>query len=314
MKEKSDKLLTFIAVILTLCLIGSFIMIHDLSEQVDGLEKNLSYQVQSMKNQIDSIYANVDTKLEQQASLLSYFIYTDGEFHPENNTAELIIKLTPKILTDDMVLYISFNGKEYPFTRNDNEFICTITVDAFEYYDEKPVLNIRSDGETKTQVLDEIYIEKLGLNHIGSLSAHGSLSSTLSNHSYNKETETYPITFDGPVFISYYKSNSTQINNCVKNAYITAEINGKEVKRTDIKKQLNFNDGETSADITYRESFDVKKNDTVDIFVVVVDIYGYTHKYMIENRPISYDDSETHYLSQEQLIYDGTGKFLTAIE
>ncbi len=305
MKEnKKSTLLTIVIILLIASLIASFYKINELSTQIDDLEKSLNNQIQSMTGQINSIYSDVDSMLKEQNSLLSEFSYESGKFHPESNQAELIIELIPKILTDDMELYVSFGKKEIPFTRNKNKFTATLTVDAFKYYEEKPVLNIKTSTETKTEVLEDIYIEYLYMNHLGSLNAHSALNSSNNRFSTKKSPNERTIHFSGSVYFDYWKNTEKNPKNNMKKAFISVEVNGKEATCFDVTDKLVLSEDNLIGDISLAETFNVKLNDNIEFFANIEDAYGYTHKCLVEKHTVSDKNEQFYEYSSDEMIYD----------
>ena len=302
----NNKLKTILIIVFAVSLFISFFKIYDLSEQINQINENLIYRDQDIRNQIDSIYANVDNKLNKQASLFSNFSYEDGKFHHENNTAELIIELMPKTVTDDMTLSVTMDGKDIPLKRTGNTFKGTITVDAFKYYEEKPVVNIKTAGEIKTQVLDDIYLEYLYQNHLGSLTAHSSLSFTYSKYAVNDSKEK-TVTFNG--YVTSYYSNPKLSTDNIKKAYIVTELNGKEVDKTDITTKMELSEYEFCSNVSYSKSFKATDNDVIEVYAVVEDSYGYIHKYLADHHTIKDNGADTY--QPEEMIFDKNGNLLT---
>ncbi len=312
MKEnKKSTLLTIVIILLISSLIASFYKINELSTKIDDLQNSFNNQIQTMNGQINSIYSNVDSKLKEQNSLLSEFLCESGKFHPENNQAELIIQFIPKILTDDMKLYISFNGKEIPCTRNKNKFTATLTVDAFKYYEEKPVLNIHTSTETKTEVLDDMYIEYLYTNHLGSLNAHSAINSNNYKNNLKQSKNERKINFSGSVYFDYWKNTENNTKNNIKKAFISVEVNGKEATCYDVTDKLVLSEDNLVGDISLADTFNVKLNDNIEFFANIEDSYGYTHKCLVEKHIVSDKNEEFYEYSSDEEIYDKNNKLLT---
>ena len=195
--DKAKTVQSVAIVILTVLLFISIFQIRELNERIDEIYSKISNIEINTRNQIDSIYSNVDEKLREQASLFSFFTYENGHFNSENNTAELKITLIPKELFDDMEIFTVVEGKKVTFERDGNTFTANLVVDAFRYYDEKPVVNIKTAQATKTEVLD-VYMEYLYLNHLSSIDSH---SSTISNFSVkDAPTNRQKLTVSGSVY------------------------------------------------------------------------------------------------------------------
>ena len=58
----NNKLKTILIIVFAVSLVISFFKIYDLSEQINQINENLIYRDQDIRNQINSIYDNVDNK------------------------------------------------------------------------------------------------------------------------------------------------------------------------------------------------------------------------------------------------------------
>jgi hypothetical protein len=303
-ENKNSKFSSFIIVVLVISLVISFLMINNLRNQVDNLESKLNQQTELMNSQINSIYSNVDEKLKKQTSLLSEFSYKNGKFFPERKTAELIIEFVPKVITDDTSLYVTFDGKETPCVKNKNKYTAVLTVNAFKYHDEQPVLNIKTSTETKTEILEDIYIEYLYTNHLGSLNAHSTLNGIQNKYDITKPANTKTISYNGSVYFDYWKNAENNSSNTIKKAFITIEINNKELKRYDVTNKLVLSEENLIGDVSLTETFNVKLNDNIEFFAIVEDSYGFIHKCLVHKQTISEKDEDFYEFSSEEIIYD----------
>ncbi len=303
-ENKKSKFSFFLIVVLVISLAISFIMINSLKNQVNNLEKNLNQQTELINSQINSIYENVDNKLNKQVSLLSEFTYESGKFYPEDKTAELIIEMVPKVITNDTSLYITFDGKETPCIKNKNKYTAVITVDAFKYYDESPVLNIKSGSEIQTEVLEDVYVEYLYTNHLGSLNAHSTLNSVYNKYNISKPANNKTISYNGSVYFDYWKNAENNSLNTIKKAFIAIEVNNKEVKRYDVTDKLVLSEENLIGDVSLTETLNVKLNDSIEFFAIVEDSYGFIHKCLVDTHIISQKDENFIEFSSEEMIYD----------
>lgn len=308
---KSDKIKTaqsIAIVILTILLAVSLFQIHQLSENIEQMNNTISNINVNTRNQIDSIYSNVDEKLREQASLFSFFTYENGHFNSQNNTAELKIILVPKELTEDMEIFTVVDGKKIIFERAGNTFTANLVVDAFRYYDEKPVVNIKTPQTTKTEVLD-VYMEYLYLNHLPSIDSH---SSTISNFSVkDAPANQQKLTISGSVYANLSNAFYEEVNEDFKNLYVVTQLNGKEVDRYDASAKLK--DEVYDISVEYSKTLTVKSGDEVTVLVEGEDSFGYIHKSIAESFIVTDDGCEGDF-SSEEMIYDKTGKLLTKFE
>ena len=129
-----------VAVITVLLLVICLFKIHDQSEQINNLQSSVSllqHKITNIDNNISSLYTNIDEHLKKEASLLSDVDYSLGELNTNDHTIPVMIKVTPKALTDDMHLSVSIGGASVPLERNGNEFSATMPVNMFVSYVEQ---------------------------------------------------------------------------------------------------------------------------------------------------------------------------------
>ncbi len=305
---KADKVKTaqsIAIVILAILLAVSLFQIHELSENIAQMNNTISNININTRNQIDSIYSNVDEKLREQASLFSFFTYENGHFNSRNNTAELKITLVPKELFEDMEIFTVVDGEKIIFERDGNTFTANLVVDAFRYYDEKPVVNIKTAEATKTEVLD-VYMEYLYLNHLSRIDSH---SSTIDNFSVkDAPSNQQKLSMNGSIYANLSNAFYEDASVDFKNLYVVTQLNGKEVDRYDASAELENENYDIS--VEYSKTLTVKPGDEVTILVEGEDSYGYIHKSISEQFVVTDDGCEGDF-SSEEMIYDKTGKLLT---
>ena len=100
--EKKIKSLQACVVILTIALCACVYKISVLGSRVSRLDFLVENQYDRIMSDVNAIYQNVDEKLREEASLLSSVEAEYGEFHPEDYTIDVTVKLVPKLISDDM--------------------------------------------------------------------------------------------------------------------------------------------------------------------------------------------------------------------
>ena len=173
-----------IILLLAVLLVVGAIKIGTLTDDVKNLKSqnsNLDAEIQMLRNEINSIYSNADKQLKEEASLISGFDYTIGNPSEDMKSVQLALTVVPKMISDDMELSVTIDGKTAPLTKNGNEFTGTIDVGLFVEYDQWPLLSIKTTEGTKTEYLDGVDVSYLFSNHLPTLEADMSASSKLSN-------------------------------------------------------------------------------------------------------------------------------------
>ena len=134
------------AVVLVVILVISFFKIAELSDAVENLQRentSLSNGIQALRDDIQSIYDNVDAKLKEQASLVSGVDFVIGDISDDMKSVELALTVVPKLVSDDMEVTVSVDGNTVPLTRNGSEFTGSVAVGLFVDYNQWPLLSIQ---------------------------------------------------------------------------------------------------------------------------------------------------------------------------
>ena len=148
--EKKIKSLQACVVILAIALCACIYKINALESNIKNLDNAFDRQYQQVTNQVQSIYQNVDEKLREEASLLSLVEAEYGEFDLENHTIDVTVKLVPKLISEEMKVQVSINGRTAELSRTGNSFTGTVPVDIYNI-GELMLLTIDTAAGTQTQ-------------------------------------------------------------------------------------------------------------------------------------------------------------------
>ena len=290
-----------IAVALVVLLAISFFKIAELSDAVENLQRentSLSNGIQALRDDIQSIYNNVDAKLKEQASLVSGVDFEIGDISEDMKSVELTLTVVPKLVTDDMEVSISVDGKTVPLTKTGSGFAGAVDVGLFVGYNQWPLLSIKSAEGTKTEYLDSIDVSYLYSRHLPSLYADMSASSKLSNSKLQVDAgfsiETKPANSNSPItFVSFT---------------LIEEINGEEVNRSDITDEVQKSGN--SYDTRYIKSFEMSQEDELRVYVIAEDTLGYVHITLVHLWVRSEPGAVAEAVFGGELIYDKDGNLL----
>lgn len=288
-------------VALVVLLIVSFFKIAELSDAVENLQRentSLSNGIQALRDDIQSIYDNVDDKLKKQASLVAGVDFQIGDISDDMKSVELALKVVPKLVSDDMEVAVSVDGKTVPLTRNGSEFTGSVAVGLFVDYNQWPLLSIKSADGTKTEYLDSVDVSYLFARHLPSLYADMSASSTLKNGKLQVDAgfsvESKPASNNSPItFVSFT---------------LIEEINGEEVSRSDITEEVRKSGN--SYNTRYVKSFEMSQEDELKIYVIAEDNLGYIHKTLAHFWIQSEDGAVAEAVFGGEWIYDKDGNLL----
>lgn len=286
-----------VVAILLFCLIK----LIQLTNEISNLRNQINYlqaDCSDVQNQIGSIYNNVDELLKKEASLVSFVDYTVGEVDFTTHSAEVLLKVVPKDITDDMQLSVKLGDETTDFKRTENQFLASLNVGLFLTYGSHPMINIKTDNEIKTELLDSVDFDSLYRRYLPYMSAGFGGSDTYSNGN---------IKINGNVSVSCENIKPDCDISIAKLELIT-ERNGKVIERKDITSKLK--DG--YCEFSIEEEYKVKSDDELVMYVEAEDTAGYIHK---SQKYFWFGDDEvqghgvTEYISGG--IFDKEGKLLT---
>lgn len=314
-----------ILVALSIGNIGLWRQNKNLEQEVRYLKNDYQNQLSMLRNDIHQIYSNVDQQLEAQASLITDLNYTLGAFNPKDHTVTLCLNITPKVLTEDMQVEISFQNQTVLCTRNGAVFQASLPVGLFVTYEDHPCLSIHSAGQTQTQQLTQVSLSYLFTSYLPNLSA-----STSGSITHSKDTLLYNQT----LYIDFFSSTAdklafaagepatplddTLIEKDDSDLSVTFEqfelfvlVNEEEVTRTDLTEAIKSSD--TYKDCYYQTPFQgtyqACEGDTVKIYVEATDSLGYVHRILAGSWYQS-DGATAEAMYEGELIYDSQGTLL----
>lgn len=301
-KRKSIRWEAVVAVILSVLLIFFIYRTYKLAEQAQNQNNEinrLNSELYNMKNTIASIYANVDEKLKKEASLVSSADCSLGELTENNTALTARFSVVPKVITDDMQLFVTIDGKTFELKRDGNAFKGTGTVGMFVDSYDYPLLTIKTATETKTEFFEDMVIGNLYQMVLPSVSGN------ISGNSREQGGKTH---FNMQLSVYVSKFESEYSDNKLTSVAIVEEIDGKQVDKWDITDKMQ--DDNLSYDFEYKKSFDASAGDTLKVYVVAEDSLGYIHKACILSSYLNNHDGEFSG-DYEECIYDKSGNLLT---
>lgn len=290
-----------IILLLAVLLVVSAIKIGALTDDVKKLKSqnsNLDSEIQMLRNEINSIYNNVDKQLKEEASLISGVDYTIGNPSEDMKSIQLSLTVVPKMISDDMELSVIIDGNSASLTRNDNEFTGTIDVGLFVDYDQWPLLSIKTSEGIKTEYLDGVDVSYLFSNHLPKLEADMSASSKLSNGKLQVEA--------GFRIASHLAYGNAPIT--FKSFTLIEEVNGKEISKQDITDEVRKS-GE-NYNTRYIKSFEVSQGDELKVYVIAEDSLGYIHKTLAHYWIESENSAQAETVFGGETIFDKDGNML----
>ena len=297
--EKKIKSLQACVVVLTIALCVCVYKISALESRISQLDYLLNRQYDRIMTDVNEIYQNVDEKLREEASLLSLVEAEYGEFHPEDFTIDVTVKLVPKLISDDMKVQVSINGRNTALSRSGNNFTGTIPVDIYNV-GEQMLMTIETTAGIQTQYLSDIQVEYLWGGIIPSLYyCDISGDETFENGKY---------TLNGHLDINCSPVTDTPDVKFEKFVLVT-ELNGKEIQREDITEEV-LNYESYPHGVYWRSEYNMEceavEGDELGIFLEATDSLGYLHRMLLHHWKVL-DGATAEAVDGSEYIYDPNG-------
>ena len=274
-KQKTN-LQKLIIVIMSAALAFCFVLINRLENEIDQLENSLNSQYHMLTTQVESIYTSVDQMLKEEASLLSNVTAEHGELNVDDHTIDVTVSLVPKLISDDMKVQLSINGRTTELSRNGSNFTGMIPVNIYNK-DEQLLMTIETAAGTQTQFLPEVQTEYLWEGRLPSL-YHCEISGEigLSEGKY---------TIAGELDINCSPLEDTPNVHFEKFVLVT-ELNGKEIDREDISQDV-LNYQTYPHGVYFRHDYQMEceaaEGDELGIYLEATDSLGYLHRRLIHH-------------------------------
>lgn len=299
--EKKLKRQRIVIIILSVALIYCFIQFKDFKAETESRFNNLSHQYNNLNSTIDSIYNNVDKKLEEQASLITYFDFQYGELDSKNLKVPVSVKIIPKTATASTKLTLDFGSRTVEMKKGENmEYTADFKSDLFLGEGDEMVNLIISEGNTtKSEELDW-YISSLHDHFLPNIFA----SFIFDHTEFKTEKGLY---VDGDVMFHWDTEAEKIPFNDLKLVY---KLNGEILEESEIPETV-FDSAVDTVDVkkTYP---DAKEGDTFEVYLEGTDEYGFVHRTMLKSITCTSEDDvsvETD-LEDTEVILDKDGNIL----
>ena len=297
--EKKIKALQSCITVLTIAIVAFIFRISALENEVSRLDNLLDRQYDRIMSDVNAIYQNVDEKLREEASLLSSVEAEYGEFDLENHTIDVTVKLVPKLISEEMKVQVSINGRTAELFRTGNSFTGTVPVDIYNI-GELMLLTIDTAAGTQTQYLNEIQVEYLWAERIPSLYyCDISGNATFADGKY---------TLNGHIDINCSPVADTP-DVKFESFVLVTELNGKEINREDISQDV-LNYQTYPHGVYWRDEYKMecaaKESDELGIYLEATDSLGYLHRMLLHHWKVL-DGATAEAVDGSEYIYDPNG-------
>lgn len=274
MSSKSSRASFVLIACLAVALVVSFMRIGSLEREVDEIRSAYSAEVSALRGDMQSIYANVDAQLKQQASILSDVVWAFGELDPDALTASFEISVVPKVVSDATCVSVSVAGSTAELEREGDVFSGSFAVPLTFEGDGRPVVAVAEGGVRSTEVVEGVDVALLHEQYLPSIYAE--------DVSGQVRAQDGSIVFNTDIFIwceRVYEETAV-----FEEAAVVVAVDGSQVDRIDATANVvdvSHNGTDDGHYLPFDKSYPVPDGGELVITVIAVDSLGFTHAYEV---------------------------------
>lgn len=300
--EKTLKIQRIIILIFVFIIALFLFSLHEIKTDLENKTAALNNEIQYIRNEMNSIYSNVNETLDEKASLLASFDYSYGELDEKNMKVPVSVKITPKAVSENTTLTLDLGDKKIPMVKGEStEFTAKFLSDLFLSNQEGSVRLIITNGNTsETEELDW-YISSLHSAYLPYL---------VSYFAFDKTT----FTAENGLSISGDIINVSDDEDMkkAKNIRLIYKLNGQVIDEEEFipteNKKLDM------IDIS-KVIPEAKEGDIFELLQEAEDQYGFIHRCTIKKLTCSLPDEDGTYETEEaikegEIILDKKGNIL----
>lgn len=302
--DRKKQLFMFLSLLIMAgLLLFCLIKIHTLSDRLAVLSEShheLSEEVRELDFQLSYVQNDMYPLSKRESSHLISAEYSIGQVRDDTETAEILLSIVPKSVTEDMRITVALEDQVSELTKNGNTFTGTLDVGLFlEYYD-VPFLTIESSAGVKTEYLSDLCTSRLFQKFLPSLHvcSHG-------GDLINGDTRLW----------AHFAFTTADINSHAPITFTSVraikEVNGEETMNIDVTSRLVPDDSPNTMLYETPGIYPVQGDDG-KFYIVAEDSLGFIHKIYVH---FWYDsEAELQFDSIHEMIYNSEGNLLYGSE
>lgn len=179
------KIIPILVAALIIAQIVSLTKINNLQSQLNNAMLSINNISNNTRNEINSIYANVDAMLKKEASLIEIASTELGALDTFNFTIPVTFTLTPKEVSEYTAVSLEIDGEIIPMDKTGTTFTATVSRDIFGSV--SPLIMIDENSVTKTTQDDRIMIWSMKASLLPSLHARLNGQATYGGGTYKRK-------------------------------------------------------------------------------------------------------------------------------
>lgn len=251
------------------CIVVCFVQLNSLKKELQNINDNYSRQMYAFQDQLDSNYSRLEQMLTEVSSLFNSFDVSYGEYEKETHTALVTVKVTPKVISDDTKMTLTYFENTFDGKRKGNSFVFDCRIDILYNIDENKtntLISVTSGGQTKTQPMPELDESFLYYHFLPSVYACSVYPDFQSGRFSYEDVFSFSVHFENNITID--------------SANIVFEKNGEVFKTVDVSSHFKNaeNDAEICISAPSTKDFPLFcAGDELKIYLVARDSVGVTH-------------------------------------
>ena len=271
--------------------------INGLKNEIEVLRSSLSGQISTVNSSVSDIYSNVDSKLKNEASLITASGYDYEELDVENGLVNMRIHITPKQYSPDKTeASVYINENKYEMTLLNGDFVLDFKVPIFEDSTVSKIV-FTEDGIIKTESLDWYFSPVY--EFIPTVDAF--LSGSWHHGNGYDMSGTIEVDINAPL-------------SKITKTLIVEKLDGKVENKESIDMKFdNTNEYYTHRYYEISKELDVPRGSTYELYLAIEDENGFVYvsrldRYELDSNGNVVDNNDDMYKSAD--IYDKEGNLL----
>lgn len=295
MKERIYRIVAIVSCIVSiLCLF----QIKRLNNELQNLDRNMNNQISAVNSSVNSIYGNIDSLLEKQASILSDFGYEYGKADYKNGIITTHFYISPKEYASEQTkALLSVNGREYDMTYENGTYCVDIDLPLYDNSYDSTVY-FYDNGTVRTERVDFcVYPQYDVIPYV--YSSFGG-SNSINGNKYN---------VSGPVDIDINVGDVSAMPEII-NAYIIETVNGEIVNKEKVNPEYDHSDGNyIHGQVDIQKSIEAEDGNSYGLYIALEDSNVY-YVVMLDGFKIEGNNVAHRELYSDADIYSKDGRLL----
>lgn len=288
---------TIISTVSCLVAVICLFQINGLKNEIEVLRSSLSGQISTVNSLVSDIYSNIDSKLKNEASLITASGYDYEELDVENGLVNMRIHITPKQYSPDKTeASVYINENKYEMTLLNGDFVLDFKVPIFEDSTVSKIV-FTEDGIIKTESLDWYFSPVY--EFIPTVDAF--LSGSWHHGNGYDMSGTIEVDINAPL-------------SKITKTFIIEKLDGKVENKESIDMKFdNTNEYYTHGYYEISKVLDVPKGSTYELYLALEDESGLVYvsrldRYELDSNGNVVDNNDNMYKSAD--VYDKEGNLL----